>query len=966
MDSKISTIDLEALGFSNLITDIHGDITGNLKGRDINSLQGDVLITNFGFSTIHGNYEADSSITFKVKHNKEEKILTLDSPFADGRMTTNMDINLVPKIIAKYITEYIPFTEDTAYTLLDSTVLNPNDSLHLTFDTKDISPILTTLTKDKLLLKEGIIRADYLNKDDELSIKATLDSLYYNGYVLTKTAVFIDGKQDFINVNLLATGIGSSSGELIPNLELNAELNNRIADINLEIYDNNFNQRLLVGGNLTRNREFVFKFHEDLIINERDWKFSPYNGVYYGEDGLFLQDLSISKDRQAITMYTDENKNGPAFEILFDEFLVSEINKIIGRDDQIVSGIINGFFTVNNYTENPFFTSDLKVDSIFVTDQYVGIMDIALSQDTKTNSVKGELNLIGPGNEVTIEGSYNISSQNLEGNINLKDAQMYILDPFVTEIVKDSEGQITGNIKAGGSINDIKLDGSITLKNAETTAVLTNSRYKAVDETINVTSNTFDLGEIQLEDMDGEIAYITGKIYHQNFQDIRLDMDVSANDFNFLNTPPDYVSLYYGKVDLNTNISLKGPLTEVEIRGNAATIPGSKLALSPLASETQILEDDFIVFNDPLAENKDSSFSAAYEIENALPLDLDMNRSVDEESTFEFIINPITGDRLECKGTADLNLKVKPSGDIEMYGRYIVNSGKYKFTYGLISKEFNIEPGSTVSFNGDPLEGVLDVRAAYTTSTSVYNLIAQETDLNAAQISEAQRKTRLIVGIDLEGNLLNPEIKPTIELPEGYESSISDVLENKIDDLKDDPNEMNNQVFGLILFNSFVLTENASTDIAQTGSGIAFSSLSSLISSQLNRLAQNLIGGFQIQFDVDTYRAGLGEDLQDGQVTEFGLDVSKQLLDDRLTISAGTNINLSSTADQSTFNSLAGDFLIEYKLTRNGNYRIKVFSKSNFDRILDENRNKNGVSFYIRREFGEVKRDSVKIVRKEE
>ena len=105
-----------------------------------------------------------------------------------------------------------------------------------------------------------------------------------------------------------------------------------------------------------------------------------------------------------------------------------------------------------------------------------------------------------------------------------------------------------------------------------------------------------------------------------------------------------------------------------------------------------------------------------------------------------------------------------------------------------------------------------------------------------------------------------------------------------------------------------------------------------------------------VSFNVNSYDSQYVNNGAGGNVTEVGLQVSKQLFNDRLSVSATGNVDLEEN-DTEAYSSVVGDFVLEYKLTEDGRYRIRVFSKTDYDRLLNENNNKNGVSLFFKKSF---------------
>jgi hypothetical protein len=478
-----------------------------------------------------------------------------------------------------------------------------------------------------------------------------------------------------------------------------------------------------------------------------------------------------------------------------------------------------------------------------------------------------------------------------------------------------------------------------------------------LDTDITFTNSEIDFETIELKDKNGNTAFVQGKIYHENLRKSVVDLTVSTENFEFLNTTQIDNKLFHGNVNVKGNVSVFGPIDNIEIFGTVNAVNSSNLVVSPLSLEEDLLADDFIIYSgDP---RKISSDSLQLEVKNQKPLfpfDIEVKVIVEEDSKFTMIMNPTTNDKITCTGTSNLTLKLNKNGEMELFGTYTVSKGVYLFSYGIISKEFTIQPGSTVRFNGDPLQGTLDVNAIYVANTTVYDLIKFESELSDAQRSEAQRKRPINVVLNLTKSIQKPEINLNITTKEDeLTSSISDILKSKLNQLREDPNELNNQVFGLLLFDNFILAKNAETDLAKTGTDLAISSLSGLVAQQLNKLTEGLIEGFELNFDVNSYSSDFLSRGQEGVITEFGVGVKKSLLEDRLTLSAGTNINLESDARKIDFSTIVGDFVLSYNLYLDGSLRFKAYRKSSFDRLSAEgNSARNGVGVFVRKEFGEI------------
>jgi hypothetical protein len=156
----------------------------------------------------------------------------------------------------------------------------------------------------------------------------------------------------------------------------------------------------------------------------------------------------------------------------------------------------------------------------------------------------------------------------------------------------------------------------------------------------------------------------------------------------------------------------------------------------------------------------------------------------------------------------------------------------------------------------------------------------------------------------------------------------------KIQDINTRESDLNKQVFSLLLLKRF-MTDNPFE--SQSGNGLegtARTSVSKILTEQLNRLSEN-VKGVQLSFDLKSY-----EDYSSGQATgqtSLQLGLSKNLLNDRLVVKLSGNVDIEGeNTEQSSLTDYIGDLALEYKLTSDGRLRITGFRNSDFDMIDGE------------------------------
>jgi len=161
-------------------------------------------------------------------------------------------------------------------------------------------------------------------------------------------------------------------------------------------------------------------------------------------------------------------------------------------------------------------------------------------------------------------------------------------------------------------------------------------------------------------------------------------------------------------------------------------------------------------------------------------------------------------------------------------------------------------------------------------------------------------------------------------------------------------------VLGVLVLGHFIGDNPLQSQGGSTGiNGAIRSSVSSLLSDQLNKLAGNLIGGIQLSFDL-TSGADYSTGTQQNR-TDLNVGLSKQFLNDRITVTVGNNFNLEgqNQPGQKTTD-LAGNISVNYKITQDGRYMVRAYRRDEFI-VIEGQVVETGVGFTITYEYNRFK-----------
>ena len=301
----------------------------------------------------------------------------------------------------------------------------------------------------------------------------------------------------------------------------------------------------------------------------------------------------------------------------------------------------------------------------------------------------------------------------------------------------------------------------------------------------------------------------------------------------------------------------------------------------------------------------------------------------------------------------------------QVSGSYIFDRGIYEVSYyGLVKKSFRFQPGSLITWSGNPFSASLKLKASYSIRTASVGLLSREIyGLSDEEKSQYRRTLPYSVGININGRLDNPVIGFEIDLPE-EEKSAFPLVESKLNQLNEPglESELTRQVFGLLTIGSFIPETTGPGSATGYGSALASTaaanSLNAILTNELNKLSGKYIKFADLDIGMQTY-----SDLEGGgQTTRTTMDIrlSKKLFDDRVTIEAQGSFDLQNENDKymhaSDQSDVYSDFAIIYDLREKGDYKLKAFQRSAYD-IIYKNTQMGGVALIFIKEFDTYRKD---------
>ena len=705
--------------------------------------------------------------------------------------------------------------------------------------------------------------------------------------------------------------------------------------------------------------EVVFR-KSALHLLDQDYVIGADNSVRISQGGreFDVENLTLTSGPERISAqgFISPDAHQPPLKLDVANFDLASLTSVIG---QRLGGRLNLQATVSGIYNQLAINSTLAVDSLVYQGTPIGQVAGRGDWDNPSGQLRVNLDVARQQQRVlTVTGYLAPGSATQQFNLigELNDAPLVLAQPFLASIMQNLGGTGRGRLQLSGMFSAPTLAGAVDVTDGRFTFGYLGTTYHFADR-ISFTTTSISFDNVQLRDAQGNLGTVTGLIRHQGFQNMMLDMRASFRKFQVLHTTRRDNDLYFGTAYATGTATVHGPADDLVVDVQATSEAGTRLAL-PLDNAAKAEQASYIRFvNRNLtdsARRAQARRTAAVAAQGQVDLSgirLNMNLTVTPDAYLEILLDESTGDVMRGTATGQLRLNIDTRGDFNMYGQVEIVRGAYNFTLqGLVNKEFVVRPGGVVTWNGDPLDGQMNVTATYTQRTSLAPILQQN---GTSGTSGAVVPVTAV--INLTGPLLQPVIKLALEF-EDAPTSLQNDLASFIALLSNNEQELNRQVFSLLVFRTLSPLNNSSfSGISLTQGNAVQNSLGQIISSQLGALTSQIDQNLEIDFNIN----GLTAD----QLQALQVRLSYSFLGGRLRLTREggiSNTNSGSINPQTGLpyaqSSLVGDFSLEYALRSDGKFRAKLrYETTPRDNIVTTvNQPRAGISVLHTKEFNNL------------
>ena len=898
-------------------------LDANFTGNNVDNIMGSLAVSNLSFETDKGSYTLDT-LSIYANQNESEKISGIRSPIINGEICGIYSFNTLIPALKETFSFYLPslIPSGTKYIAEKEN----NFSINLTIE--DISKLTHILELPFSFDKQSKINGQYDNIADIFDLEVDIPQASVSGNQIRDTHISLEKQEG--NAQLLIEGINwrrkNSQLKFAANLHAANDMVN--ATVNWRNDSSHISGSLLFDALFSKpNKQSALKTEIDirqseLMFNNSLWTLYP-SGIVIDSSAVKINYLAASYDDQRININGAVSQNP-------DEEITVELNKVdleyIFRTLDIKAlefgGLATGFVNAQDIYKTRKLSTHLDVKDFSFNQVTFGDLDLVGDWDDENQGILME-GFIYKNDSTTVDVNGIIYPVKEELSIDFiaENADARFLRKYLKNVVQDLTGDISGQLRLIGDLNNPTVEGKVLAKNCRFGIEFLNTYYTFTDS-VTCLPNEIQARNLILHDVNGNTAVANGYVKHNLFDDFQFSAHLSFNDFMVLNTNKYLNPLFYGMVYGSGTASLSGTEDIVNIDVSMRNTENTQLSLN-FMEEADIAEYDFIHFID---KEKDSIpvESTIPQLASSQPIYLNTNSETEirfnlnidatPQASIEMIMDPITGDRISGYGSGNLQMSYGTKVPLKVIGEYNIEKGKYNFIFQqALFRNFDIQEGSKVIFRGDPYTAGLDIHAAYTVSANLGDLDQQLLNLSA------RNNVPVNCILIINGPLNQPTISFDLDLP-GATAELNRQVKSYIrtEDM------MSRQIVYLLVLGRFYTSPEYTGDSRINND---YSFLTSTLSNQIS----NILGTLSENIQIGT-RFHYSEGVQSQSSTEVEVLLSSQLLNNRLIINGnfGYVDNPYINGGNQDNVPLVGDFDLEYKLTSSGDIRLKGFNHYNY------------------------------------
>ena len=920
---------------------IAGKLSADLTGRNVDDINGRVGVRHVTVMKNRKRFRLDS-LMVTAANADDGSHLRIESPILTGAFDGTISPGDLPEVLRHHVSRYFTLHEPALPAVSRAQAFSFSLSLR---DPAIISEVFFPQLDG---LGPGDFTGTYNSEDKLLHLHVNVRSASYAGIDLDSLSLEVMSDVRQLR-STLRVALMTDATLRVTDVQFSAIAEVDSITMSLQSADGQGTPQLFLAGICNSVQDgFRFRFRpEGVVFRDTVWHVPDDHYILFGSGHVIAHNVVLRGGTQSVSVNSpDKNIPFPPLRIDFADCDLATFSRVVERDSGLVGGVVNGSIVLLGLAGEPAFTSDITVKQFAFAQHMIG--DITLRAANRTaGTYDVGVDIGGNGNDIAIRGSYrNTDGPNtLDLRCECRQGNLASFEPLTFGTVQRMSGSINGVVHLRGTLRNPTVAGDLHFANAALSPTILGSLLHVNDGRIMFDEKGMHVGSIELTDTLGRKAVLSGNLLTDDYRDFGYDLRLHVDHFLVMNTAARRDGQYYGVIFLDGDIVIGGDVAKPVVDMQARVGKGTDIAVLLPASGSD-LERRFGIVRfvdvrhpaDPIMSRSKPGSTRTRNLSGVRPsaVTLTGNVEVDKEARLRILIDPIAGDSLVVRGQGTFSIGMDQGGALAITGRYEILDGSYQLSFGeLLRREFVIDKGSSLTWVGSVTDATVDITAIYTVKASVLDLVQDQlTGLSQEERNKYKQEFPVQVYLMMDGKLMEPNIRLRLDLSPAQRGALGGALYAKLTELNGHESELNRQVFALLVLGRFISSDPlASVSDGEGLTGLARSSVSQILTHQLNRLSAGMISGIDLNVGVESFR-DYSSGIPGGR-TQLQLGLTKQLFNERVVVQIGGNVDLEGEwSRRNSLNSFAGDIKVGYKMTEDGRWQLQVFrSNTNGDAL---------------------------------
>ena len=666
-------------------------------------------------------------------------------------------------------------------------------------------------------------------------------------------------------------------------------------------------------------------FPEKPILMYRPFNLNKNNRIYLTDRGRILADVRLYDEKgTGLSFYTNRA------DTLTNQDMTLELARINLKEFRRImpympdmDGWLGGEAHYIDSKGSTMLSTDLRLDDYHYEGSPLGSWEMGgVYLPVGENEHHVDAYVRHEGREIThVDGIYQVDEhgmENLVADLELSQFPLYVINPFVPDKMVEFTGQVGGSLSMTGTPTRPILNGGMSMDSVSMALPDLSVLFNFDNKPVQMVDSKLTFNQYNIFTKGKNPFTIDGSVDLSDLEKMAVDLRMKASDYELMNAPKNRRATTFGKIYVDVDATLKGPVEELKMRGNMNVLGKTNFTYvlkdSPLAVNDRLGDMvTFVNFNDTVSVEEEKQTVAL------TGMDISMTIHIDQAVQARVHLTPDASNYMLLEGGGDLAFQYTPQGEMRLNGRYSLMSGELKYEIPVIPlKTFHIREGSYVDWTGNVMNPTLGIKATERVRASV------------GSDGQTPRMVSFDVGIALSQRLENLGLAFTLEAPE--DASVQEQL-----------NAMSAEERGKLAV-TMLVTGMYMAEGNATGGFNMNNALNSFLQSQISNIAGKTV---DINLGMETV-----DNAEGGRRTDYNFQFAKRFWNNRFRIVIGGTVSTGNSVQQEE--TFIDNISIEYRLDNSGTRYVKLFHDKNYESVLEGEVIETGIGVVLRKKVSNL------------